>query len=77
MGFQSLFPALLCFIAAVHAGQLAVRSPRLTILGPDGSHLSSEQYVTCFLITRMERIIQTDSPSQNVLILLHWVRLIP
>ena len=55
MGFQSLFSALLCFIAAAHAGQLTVRSPRLTIIGPDGGQLSSEQYVTLFLITRMER----------------------
>jgi oligosaccharyltransferase complex subunit delta (ribophorin II) len=49
MGFQSLFSALLCFIAAAHAAQLTVRSPRFTILGPDGSQLSSEQYATCFL----------------------------
>jgi hypothetical protein len=55
MGFQSLFSALLCFVAAAHAGQLTVRSPRLTIFGRDGGQLSSEQYVTRFLITRMER----------------------
>ncbi|KAI0277915.1 Oligosaccharyltransferase subunit Ribophorin II-domain-containing protein [Russula aff. rugulosa BPL654] len=43
MGLQSLFSALLCFIAAAHAAQLTVRSPRFTILGSDGSQLSSEQ----------------------------------
>lgn len=54
MGFQSLFSALLCFIAAAHAAQLTVRSPILTILGPDGGQLSSEQYANRFLITLME-----------------------
>jgi oligosaccharyltransferase complex subunit delta (ribophorin II) len=68
MGFQSLFSALLCFIAAAHAAQLTVRSPRLTIFGPDGSQLSSEQYATHFLITRMEsnnqnRISLTKRPD--------------
>ena len=55
MGLQLLFSALLCFIAAAHAGQLTVRSPRVTIIGPDGGQQSSEQYATRFLITRMER----------------------
>ena len=55
MGFELLFSALLFFIAAAHAGQLTVKSPRVTIIGPDGGQRSSEQYVTRFLITRMER----------------------
>ena len=75
MGFQSLFSALLCFIAAAHAGQLTVRSPRLTISSPDGSQLSSEQYVTRFLMTRKERNnYKQNIPHKNGLILLHWVR---
>jgi oligosaccharyltransferase complex subunit delta (ribophorin II) len=55
MGFPSLFSALLCFIAAAHAGQLTVQSPRLTIIGPDGGQLSSEQYATHILFTLTEK----------------------
>ncbi|KAI0301658.1 Oligosaccharyltransferase subunit Ribophorin II-domain-containing protein [Multifurca ochricompacta] len=42
MSLQSLFLVLLGYIAAVHAGQLTLRSPRLTVLGPDGGQLRSE-----------------------------------
>jgi hypothetical protein len=45
MGFQSLFLAFLCF-TAVHAGQLTVQSPRLTVFGSDGDQLRSEAYAT-------------------------------
>ncbi|KAH9985505.1 Oligosaccharyltransferase subunit Ribophorin II-domain-containing protein [Russula vinacea] len=43
MGVQSLFSTLLCFIVAVHAAQLTVRSPRLTVFGPDGNQLNSKE----------------------------------
>ena len=46
MGFQSLFLAFLYFIAAAHAGQLTVQSPRLTVFGSDGDQLRSEVYAT-------------------------------
>jgi len=46
MGFQSLFLAFLCFITAVHAGQLTVQLPRLTVFGSDGDQLRSEAYAT-------------------------------
>ncbi|KAI0250640.1 oligosaccharyl transferase delta subunit [Lactifluus subvellereus] len=42
MGFQSVFSVLICLIAAAHASQLTLQSPRLTVLGPDGSQLRSE-----------------------------------
>ncbi|KAI9509040.1 oligosaccharyl transferase delta subunit [Russula earlei] len=42
MGLQPLFLSLVCFIAAAHAGQLAVQSPRLIVTGPDGGQLRSE-----------------------------------
>ena len=79
MGVQSLFSTLLCFIAAVHAAQLTVRSPRLTVFGPDGNQLNSKEYAThlsSLLVRKEITTTRTDSPSQNALILSHWVRVI-
>ncbi|KAH9962937.1 oligosaccharyl transferase delta subunit [Russula dissimulans] len=42
MGFQPFFLALICFVAAAHAGQLTIQSPRLTVIGSDGGQLRSE-----------------------------------
>ena len=47
MGPQILFSVLFCLIAAANAGQLSLQSPKLTVIGPDGGKLRSEQYVTC------------------------------
>ena len=78
MGLQSLFSVLLCFIAVAHAGQLTVRSPRLTVFGHDGSQLSSEQYATHISSLLVQNgITLTESLLKNALILLHWVRVTP
>ncbi|KAH9164854.1 oligosaccharyl transferase delta subunit [Lactarius sanguifluus] len=42
MGPQILLSVLFCLIAAVHAGQLSLQSPKLTVVGPDGGKLRSE-----------------------------------
>lgn len=57
MGFKSVFSVLLCLIAAAHAGQLTLQSPRLTVLGPDGSQLRSESYVTQLHFLRSDQKI--------------------
>ncbi|KAI9438672.1 oligosaccharyl transferase delta subunit [Lactarius indigo] len=42
MGPQILLSVLFCLIAAAHAGQLSLQSPKLTVIGPDGGKLRSE-----------------------------------
>jgi len=43
MGLQILFSVLFGLIVTAHAGQLSLQSPKLTVVGPDGSNLRSEQ----------------------------------
>ena len=46
MGLPILFSVFFYLIAAAHAGQLSLQSPKFTVLGPDGGKLRSEEYVT-------------------------------
>jgi len=42
MGLQILFSVFLYLIAAAHAGQLSLQSPKLTVIGPNGGKLRAE-----------------------------------
>ena len=46
MGLQILFSVFFYLIAAAHAGQLSLQSPKLTVVGPNGAKLRSESYAT-------------------------------